>query len=113
MALIQDQPGRFGLVVHSGYATPTTEYRMAEKLREAAEAIQDCLYYRHASVELEDDVDTKALLDECFVPLKKVVEHYFGPDEGALFYEPSTTEPEPESTEKPKKFGTPFKRQQR
>jgi hypothetical protein len=112
MGLIENEPGRFGLVVQAGYAQPTTEYRMAEKLREASEAIQDCLYYCHGGVELEDDSATRELLDAAYLALRPIVQHYFGADCG-LYYEPSTTEPEPESTEKPKKFGTPFKRQQR
>ena len=115
MALIHDFPVRFGLISHAGYALPHQEYRMAVALKEAADAIQDSLYYEHAGLDLlENDAETRELLDKAYLALRPVVYRYFGE---SLFYEPSIpepaaeTKPEPEP-EEPKKrtIGIPFKR---
>jgi len=101
MAFVDDNPIRF----KSGgyYQSFAAEYVMALALKTAAESVQDCLYYGHAGTDLENDHETKALLDAAFIAISKVLLRYFDPAEMGLFYEPTTAapaQPEPETTTK-------------
>jgi len=115
MALIDDDPGRFK---SGGYfQMHTAEYTMALALKTAAEEIQHCLYYERAGYDLlEDDHETKALLDAAYLAIRPVLLRYFGEDELGLFYEPAA-KPEPVAeAEAPKPevkkrvVGLPFRR---